>query len=100
MDFTRVLFRTVSDGTASDSKTSAGLTIANTAPEATVSLNDHSPKTNDTLTATATRHDDDGDPVSLTYVWKVNGTIKQTHVKSAGTSADLTDTFEDRKSVV
>src|SRR5207244_4025399 len=36
---------TVSDGAASDSKTSAGLTIANTAPTATVSLSDHSPKT-------------------------------------------------------
>src|SRR5439155_14275078 len=50
---------------------SNSVTIANTAPTATISLNDHSPKTNDTLTATATKADVDSDTVTLTYVWKV-----------------------------
>ena len=50
-----------------------------TAPTVTVSLNSYSPYTNDTLTATATVSDVDGNPVTLTYVWKVNGTVKQTH---------------------
>ena len=30
------------------------------------------------LTATATRADADGDTVTLTYVWRVNGTIRKT----------------------
>ncbi|MGH9201864.1 MAG: hypothetical protein ACRD2A_11585, partial [Vicinamibacterales bacterium] len=50
----------------------------NTAPTATISLNDHSPKTNDVLTATATRTDADGDPVTLTYVWKNGTTVVKT----------------------
>ncbi|HMC69067.1 MAG TPA: hypothetical protein VKJ07_07935, partial [Mycobacteriales bacterium] len=51
------------------------VTVANTAPTATVSLNDHSPKTNDTLTATPSTADADGDTVSVAYVWKVNGAV-------------------------
>src|SRR5206468_3335164 len=66
------------------------VTVANTAPTATVSLNDHSPKTNDTLTATATKADADGDTVTLTYVWKVNGLVK----KTTSGSSSLTDTFD------
>src|SRR5439155_17679879 len=69
------------------------VTVANTPPTATVLLNDHSPKTNDTLTATATKADVDGDTVTLTYVWKVNGVIK----KTTSGSGSLTDTL-DRKS--
>src|SRR5204862_89082 len=59
-------------------------TVIDTAPTATVSLNTASPKTNDTLTATATSADADGDAVTLTYVWKVNGTTVQT---TSGTSS-------------
>ena len=43
---------------------------------------------NDTLTATATKTDADGDAVTLTYVWKVNGTI----VKTTANTTSLTDT--------
>ena len=46
------------------------------------------------LTATATRADADGDPVSLRYVWKVNGTVKRDVTKTSGTSADLTDSLD------
>ena len=63
-------------------------------PTSTVALDNASPRTNDTLTATATRSDPDGDPVSLRYVWKVNGTTKQDVTKSTNTAADLTDTFD------
>ena len=63
-------------------------TVADTAPAATVSLNSHTPRTNDVLTATATSSDADGDSVSLTYVWRVDGTVKQTDTTTA-----LTDTF-------
>src|SRR5207249_3751089 len=60
------------------------------APTATVALNTSTPRTNDTLTATATKADADGDAVTLTYVWKVNGTPKKT---TAGSSS-LSDTFD------
>src|SRR5262249_42570187 len=58
---------TPSDGTVSGSSfTSAAVTVQNSAPTATVSLDSHSPLTNATLTATATKADADGDPVTLT----------------------------------
>jgi len=85
----------VNDGTVDSSAATVSITVTavNDAPVATVSLNDHSPKTNDTLTATATRADVDGDAVTLRYVWKVNGTVKRDVTKSANSPADLTDTF-------
>jgi hypothetical protein len=85
---------TPNDGEADGATASDEATVVNSAPAATVSLNDHSPKTNDTLTATATRSDDDGDAVSLHYVWKVNGTVKRDVTKSSGTAGDLTDSFD------
>ncbi len=54
-----------------------------------VTVNTTAPRTNNVLTATATKSDADGDSVSLTFVWKVNGVIQQTHVAASG----LTDTF-------
>ncbi len=81
---------TVSDGTAtSGALTSSPVTVQNSAPSATVTLDDHTPGTNVTLTATATKVDIDGDAVSLTYVWKVDGATKQTT-----TTTSLTDTFD------
>jgi fibronectin type 3 domain-containing protein len=71
--------------------TSAAVVVQNTAPTATVSLNTNAPLTGDTLTATATKADiDPADTVTLTYVWKVNGTVKSTNAASAS----LTDTFD------
>ena len=58
------------------------------APTATVILSEHSPSPTDVLTATATDSDVYGNPVTLTYVWTVNGTVKRTFSSTA-----LTDTF-------
>ena len=84
---------TPNDGTVDGTTVSDSETVANSAPTATVSLSPASPTTNATLTATATRADADGDAVSLRYVWKVDGTTERDETKSAGTTADLTDTF-------
>ena len=81
---------TVSDASLTSTPlTSAPVTILNTAPSASVALDDHAPGTNATLTATATSTDLDGDTVVLTYVWKVNGATRQTT-----TTTSLTDTFD------
>ena len=68
--------------------TTAAVTIADTAPVATVSLDDQTPSTNAVLTATATGSDVDA--VTFTYVWKVNGTT----VKTTPGSSNLTDTLD------
>ena len=80
----------ISDGYATVFDTSSSTSVQNFAPSATVSLSDASPATNDTLTATASTDDIDGDTVSLTYVWKVNGTT----VRTTGPTADLTDALD------
>ncbi|MBI4340271.1 MAG: hypothetical protein HY680_10040, partial [Chloroflexi bacterium] len=63
---------------------------ANTPPEATVGLDTSSPRTNDTLVATATTFDLDNDPVTLTYVWKRNGAV----TKTTPVTSSLTDTYD------
>ena len=55
-----------------------------------MSLAPTTPFTNDTLTATATKADADGNAVTLTYVWKVNGVT----VKTTSESNALTDTLD------
>ena len=77
------------NGGTSTEVTALGVTIANTPPSATVSLNTATPGTNQTLTATATKSDADGEAITLTYEWKVNGATKQTTTKTG-----LTDTFD------
>ncbi len=59
--------------------------VANSAPATTVSISPASPTTTTTLTATASPTDANGDPISLTYVWKVNDDIKRTITKSGTT---------------
>ena len=71
---------TADDGQTTSPLLSATVTIGNSAPTATVSLAPTTPFTNDTLTATATKADADGNAVTLTYVWKVNGVDGQDHV--------------------
>ncbi|MBM4393870.1 MAG: LamG domain-containing protein, partial [Deltaproteobacteria bacterium] len=63
---------------------SAAITISNTAPVlASVSLSTAAPTENDTLSATlGATSDDDGDTVTVSYEWFVNGT-------SAGTGTTL-----------
>lgn len=66
------------------------VTLADTAPTATVNLDKMSPLATDTLTATTTAADADGDPVKLTYVWQINGTTVQT----TPSTSSLTDTLK------
>ena len=78
-----------SDGSASGSAaTSGALTVANSAPTVGVALSPTDPQTNDILTATATPADLDGDTVTMTFQWTVNGVVRQTHTQTA-----TTDTF-------
>ncbi len=60
------------------------------APVATVELNNHTPTADDVLIATATKSDPQGEPVSLTFEWWVNGEVKQ----STTSATDLTSTFD------
>ena len=83
---------TPSDGTEDgEPVSSAAVTVANTAPVATsVTLSDLTPSTTDSLTATvAGVGDDDGDSVSLEYVWSVDSTAVR-----RVTRAGLTDTLD------
>ncbi len=69
--------------------------VGNDAPTTTVALNPTLPVVNSTLTATATTPvDGDGDPVSLTYVWKVGSTVVRTQSKSASDPTLTTDTLD------
>ena len=49
----------------------------NTAPEAEVVLRPMNPRTNDTVTAAAEASDIDGDSVTLTYAFTVDGSVVQ-----------------------
>jgi hypothetical protein len=79
---------TASDGQLT-STASASVTVANSAPTATVSLNILSPKTNDVLIATTDASDADGDALTYTYTWTVNGALKRT-----ATTASNIDRFD------
>ena len=70
--------------------TSSPVTVLNTIPVASVSIDDTTPGSNDVITATATSSDLDGDTVTLTYVWRVNNVVRQT----TSNSSSLTDTFD------
>ena len=66
--------------------------VADSAPIIdTVSLSDVTPTSRDVLVASATRYDADGDPMTLTYNWMVNGISQQTT-----TTAATTDSFDLR----
>jgi YVTN family beta-propeller protein len=64
-------------------------TPRNSAPVASVTLSTHSPSTKATLLATVTASDPDGDAITLTYVWTVNGAVRQ-----ITTTSSTTDTFD------
>ncbi len=71
-------------------ETTFPVTVANQLPVATVALSPSSPTVTDTLTATATRSDADGDPVTLSYVWKVNG-LEVQHTDDTSALTNLLD---------
>jgi len=64
--------------------------VSRAAPATGVTLDTLTPNTNGTLTATATPSDPDGDPVSLTFVWKVNGVERRRVTVTPATQ----DTFD------
>jgi predicted outer membrane repeat protein len=55
--------------------TSENAVVANTAPAVSVAIDTTSPKTNDLLTAVVNATDADGTPLTLRYVWYVNGIV-------------------------
>jgi len=67
---------TPNDGTADGTPVSDSITVGNTAPQTTaVSLTPSSPDTADTLTASYTATDMDGDSPSASYAWYVDGSL-------------------------
>jgi YVTN family beta-propeller protein len=79
---------TASDGSLSSAPvTSAGVVIVNAAPVASVSLTTTTPTTRVMLVATVTASDADADPLTFTYVWTVDGTVRQTTVTTATTDS-------------
>lgn len=79
---------TASDGSLTSAPvTSAAVAIADTAPLATVALNTTTPTSRAVLVASVTAGDVDGDALTFTYVWKVNGDVRQTDVSSATTDS-------------
>jgi cyclophilin family peptidyl-prolyl cis-trans isomerase len=67
------------------------VTVQNNPPTAGVVLNTSSPTTNATLTANVTASDLNSDPVTVTYVWKVNGNQVKTTTIAGNTSSDTLD---------
>ena len=86
-----ILVRSTDEGGLSVEKDlTISLTVDRLPPVATVSLNAHATATNGSLVATATKVDPDGDPVSLTFVWQVNGVTERTFTSATAVS----DTFD------
>ena len=82
---------TASDGSSTSAPvTSSGVVVVDSAPAAGVTLDNHAPATDSVLTASATTTDADGDPVTLTYTWTVNGAPKLTTSRTTS----LTSTFD------
>ena len=79
---------TASDGRQRSTET-ASVDVVNTGPSFTVSLTSSSPKTNDVVTATVVGTDADGDALTYTYTWSVNGAVRRT-----ATTAATTDRFD------
>ena len=66
-----------------------GSTISGSLPGVTVALSTTSPLTNDVLIATATKAESHDNPVTLTYIWQVNGVVKRTFTSATA----LSDSF-------
>ena len=77
----------VSDDLRQSDPLTLDATVQNSAPSIALSLSDTTPKKKDVLAATVTAADIDGQPVTLSYTWLVNGVVKQV---TANTSATTT----------
>jgi hypothetical protein len=65
-----------SDGQTTSVAATASVVVANTAPTASVILDVTAPTTNQVITATATSSDADGDALTYTFTWKLNGGVR------------------------
>ena len=87
---------TPDDGTDAGTPLSDTVSIANQPPEVdSVVLSPSSPDTADTVSATVTTHDDDGDTVSVSYAWYVDGGL----VAATGSSLDGASWFDKHQDV-
>ncbi|MGL4550402.1 MAG: peptidylprolyl isomerase [Gemmataceae bacterium] len=65
------------------------VTVANNAPTAALTLTPASVNNSDTLTASVTATDPNGDtPISVTYEWKVGATVVRTNTVSGASTTD------------
>lgn len=78
-----------SDGTLSSAPASASAVVANTAPVVNVVLGTTTPGKRDVVIVSATGADADGDVLTYTYTWRLNGIV----VRTATTTA-TTDSFD------
>ncbi len=76
-----------SDGTLSSTAASASATVANSAPAVALTLSDATPGKRDVVVATATAADPDGDVLSFTYTWRLNGVVVRTSNSTTATDA-------------
>jgi len=84
------------DGEDTGAPVSASLTISNSPPEVTaVSLNPNTVYTDDTISASMSTSDADGDAVSLSYEWMVDGAT----VAETGSTLDGAAYFEKGQTV-
>jgi len=81
---------TASDGQTTSAPVTASMVVADTAPNATVVLDVTSPTTNQVITASSTASDADGDALTYTFTWKVDGAVRNVvSGPNASSSIDL-----------
>jgi hypothetical protein len=87
---------TPDDGSDTGTPMSDTVAVANQPPEVdAVTLSPSVPDTDDTIAAAVTTHDDDGDAVSVSYAWYVDGSL----VGATGSSLDGVTWFDKHQDV-
>lgn len=87
---------TPDDGTNAGTALSDSVSVFNQPPEVdSVVLSPSAPDTEDTVTATVSTHDDDGDTVTVSYAWYVDGGS----ISAAGSSLDGASWFDKHQDV-